>query len=96
MDELKHVAEKYDWKYILIIAYLNVVLEYFMFYIILLLEHNSEVSLENSCIEFPNLLPLPCMYMSEIIRYIKLNIGYLKQNTEVRNHNTCNSSDIHM
>jgi len=78
------------------IAYFNVVLDYFMFYIILLLKYNSEVSSENSYIEFPNLLPLPCMYMSEIIRYIKINIGNLKQNTDVHNHNTCNNSDLHM
>ena len=67
-----------------------------MFYIILPLEHNSEVSLENSCIEFPNLLPLLWMYMSEIKHYIKINLGNLKQNTKVHNHNTCNSLDPHM
>ena len=78
------------------IACLKVVLDYFMFYIILPLKHNSDASLENSCIEFPNLLPLPCMYMSEIIRYIKINIGNLKQNTEVCNHNTHNSTDLHI
>ena len=96
MDEPKRVAERYDWKYVLMIACLKVVLDYFMFYIILPLKHNSDASLENSCIEFPNLLPLPCMYMSEIIRYIKINIGNLKQNTEVCNHNTHNSTDLHI
>jgi hypothetical protein len=63
------------------IAYLKVVLHYLIFFIILLLKHNSDVSPENSCIGFPNLLPVPHMYMSEIIHYIKINIGNLKQNT---------------
>jgi len=77
-------------------AYLKVALDYFIFHIILLLKHNSDVSPENSCIEFANLVPVPGMYMSEITRYIKINIGNLTQNTEVRNSNLRNSSDLHM
>ena len=59
------------------IAYLKVVSDCFIFYIILLLKHNSDVSPENSCrpIEFPNLHPVPCTYMSEIICYIRINMG---------------------
>jgi hypothetical protein len=72
-------------------AYLKVVLDYFIFHIILLLKHNRDVSPENPCIEFANLVPVPGMCMSEIMHYIKINIGNLKQNTEVSN-----SSDLCM
>jgi len=55
MDEPKHVAERYDWKYILITAALKVVLDniFYTFHIfILLLKHNGDVSPENFTLPF--------------------------------------------
>jgi hypothetical protein len=43
-----------------------------------------------------NILPLACMYISEIICHIKLHTDKLEQNTEIHNHNTHQKLDLHV
>jgi hypothetical protein len=43
-----------------------------------------------------NILPLACMYISEIICHIKLHIDTSEQNTEIHNHNTHQELDLHV
>jgi len=43
-----------------------------------------------------NILPVPCKYISKTVCYVKIHIHTLEQNTEMQNHNTCQSSDLHM
>jgi hypothetical protein len=42
------------------------------------------------------LLPMPCLYISEIVCYIKINIDRLELNTEIHSHNTRQNSDLHI
>jgi hypothetical protein len=41
-----------------------------------------------------NILPLPCMYIMEIVCYIKMNIEGLEQNSGRHNYNTRHRSDL--
>jgi len=41
-----------------------------------------------------NILPLPCMYIREIVYYIKMNMGGLEQNSIRHNYNTRHRSDL--
>jgi hypothetical protein len=41
-------------------------------------------------------LPVPCMYTSEMVRCIKISIHNLEQNTEILHHNRCQSLDLHV
>jgi hypothetical protein len=41
-----------------------------------------------------NILPLACMFISEIICHIKLHIDKLEQNTEIHNHNKWQKLDL--
>jgi hypothetical protein len=43
-----------------------------------------------------SILPVPFMYMSEIICHIKLHIEKLKQNAAIHNHNTCQKLNLHV
>jgi hypothetical protein len=43
-----------------------------------------------------NIIPVSCMYTSETVCYIRINIYKLVQNTEIHNPNTCPSSDLHI
>jgi hypothetical protein len=38
---------------------------------------------------------VPCLYISEIVCYIKINIDLLEINTEIHDHNTRQNSDFH-
>jgi hypothetical protein len=57
----------------------------------------SNVGRDTSCrvlIKTLNTLPFPCMYIMEIVYYIKMNIGRLEQNSVRHNYNPCYRSDI--
>jgi hypothetical protein len=41
-----------------------------------------------------NIFPLPCVYIMEIVYYIKMNIGELEQNSVRHNYNTYHRSDF--
>jgi hypothetical protein len=41
-----------------------------------------------------NILPIPCVYVLEIVCYIKVNKGGLKKNSDRHAHNTCHRSDF--
>jgi hypothetical protein len=43
-----------------------------------------------------NLLPLPCMYIFQLVCYIKSHSGELDQNIAVHNHNTCQKLNLHV
>jgi hypothetical protein len=43
-----------------------------------------------------NLLPLPCMYIFELVCYIKSHFGELDQNIVGHNHNTCQNLNLHV
>jgi hypothetical protein len=42
-----------------------------------------------------NILPLPCLYISEVVCYVKSNMEKLKYNGEIHDHCTCQKSDLH-
>jgi hypothetical protein len=42
-----------------------------------------------------NILPLPCLYTSEIVCCIKANMEEMKYNEEVHEHCTCQKSNLH-
>jgi hypothetical protein len=44
----------------------------------------------------PNILPVPCMYISEAVCHIKLHIEKLEQNTAIYNHNTRQKLNFHV
>ena len=57
----------------------------------------SNVGRNTSCrvlFDTLNILPLPSMYMMEIVYYIKMNVGGLDQNSVRHNYNTCHRSDL--
>jgi hypothetical protein len=41
-----------------------------------------------------NILPVPCVYVLEIVCYIKVNNGELKQNLDGHDHYICHRSDF--
>ena len=41
-----------------------------------------------------NIFPLPCVYIMEIVYYIKMNVGELDQNSVRHNYNTQHRSDL--
>jgi hypothetical protein len=43
-----------------------------------------------------NLLPLPCMYIFEIVCYIKSNLEKLEQNNAIHNYNTLQTVNLHV
>jgi hypothetical protein len=43
-----------------------------------------------------DLLPLPCMYIFELVYYIKSHFGELDQNSAVHNHNTRQKLNLHV
>jgi hypothetical protein len=43
-----------------------------------------------------NLNPLPCMYIFEIVCYIKLNLEKLEQNNAIHNYNTRQNLNLHV
>jgi hypothetical protein len=43
-----------------------------------------------------NVLPVPCMYISEIIYQLKVYVEKLEQNTGVYNHNTHQKLNLHV
>jgi len=42
-----------------------------------------------------NILPLPCLYISEVVCCVKSNVEKMKYNEEVQDHCTCKTSDLH-
>lgn len=44
----------------------------------------------------PNILPMPCLYISGVICYMKLNVGKMKLNVEIHDLCTCHKSDHHV
>ena len=42
-----------------------------------------------------NILPLPCLYISEVVCCVKSDMGKMKYNEEVQDHCTCQTSDLH-
>ena len=42
-----------------------------------------------------NILPLPCLYISEVVCCVKSNMENKKYNGEVHDHCTCQKSDLH-
>jgi hypothetical protein len=42
-----------------------------------------------------NILPLPCLYISEAVCCVKSNMEKMKYNEEVHDHCTCQKSDLH-
>jgi hypothetical protein len=42
-----------------------------------------------------NILPLPCLYISEVAYCVKSNMEKMKYNAEVHDHCTCQKSDLH-
>jgi hypothetical protein len=42
-----------------------------------------------------NILPLPCLYISEVVCCVKLNMEKMKYNEEVHDHCTSQKSDLH-
>ena len=42
-----------------------------------------------------NILPLPCLYISETVCSIKSNMEKMKYNREIHDHCTCQKSDLH-
>jgi hypothetical protein len=67
-------------------------------------DHNKWTVISNtgrytSCREFfraLKILPLPCLYISEIVCYIKINIDRLEPNTEIHDYNTRQNMDLHV
>ena len=58
----------------------------------------SNVSSNTSCrnlFKDLKILPLPCLYIREVVYMIKLNWKQAKQNKDVHNHNTRHKSDFH-
>ena len=43
-----------------------------------------------------NILPVPCLHISEVICYIKLNVEKMKLNEEIHDLCTCHKSDLHV
>jgi hypothetical protein len=43
-----------------------------------------------------NILPVPCMYISKTVCYMKINVPTMEENTEIQNHNKCHSLDLHI
>jgi hypothetical protein len=43
-----------------------------------------------------NILPVPCMHISEIVYHIKWHIEKLEHNTAIHNHNTCQELNLHV
>jgi hypothetical protein len=43
-----------------------------------------------------NILPLPCLYVSEVVCCVKSNMERMKYNEEVHDHCTCQKSDLHI
>jgi hypothetical protein len=59
----------------------------------------SGVSRYTSCTQLfqdLNILPVPCMYISEVVCHIKLHIEKLEQNNPIHNHNTCQKLNLHV
>jgi hypothetical protein len=57
----------------------------------------SNVGRDTSCrvlFKTLNIFPLPCVYIMEIVYYIKMNIGLLEQNSFRYNYNTHHRSDL--
>jgi hypothetical protein len=46
-------------------------------------------------IEYLSDLPLPCLYISEVVYKVKSNWEQVKQNEEIHDHYTCQKSDFH-
>ena len=42
-----------------------------------------------------NILPVPCLYISEVVCCVKSNMEKMKYNKEVHDHCTCQKSDFH-
>jgi hypothetical protein len=42
-----------------------------------------------------NILPLPCLYISEVVCCVKSSMEKMKYNEEVHDHCTCQKSDLH-
>jgi hypothetical protein len=42
-----------------------------------------------------NILPLPCLYISEVVCYVKSNMEKLKYNGEIHDHCTRQKLDLH-
>ena len=42
-----------------------------------------------------NILPLPCLYISEVVYRVKSNWEQVKQNEETHDHYTCQKADFH-
>jgi hypothetical protein len=42
-----------------------------------------------------NILPLPCLYISEVVYRVKSNWEQVKQNEQIHDHYTCQKSDFH-
>jgi hypothetical protein len=42
------------------------------------------------------ILPLPCMYISEVVCYVKSNLEKMIGNEDVHAHFTCQKSDFHV
>ena len=42
-----------------------------------------------------NIFPSPCQYISEVVCYVKSNMGKMKYNEEAHDHCTCQKSDLH-
>jgi hypothetical protein len=43
-----------------------------------------------------NILTVPCIYIMEILCYIKVNLGKYEQNSVIRDHNTRQRKDFHI
>jgi len=43
-----------------------------------------------------NILPLPCLYISEVVCCVKSNMEKMKYNEEVHDHCTCQKSDLYI
>jgi hypothetical protein len=58
----------------------------------------SNVSGNTSCrnlFKYLKILPLPCLYIREVVYMKKFNWKQAKQNKDVHNHNTRHKSDFH-
>jgi hypothetical protein len=42
-----------------------------------------------------NILHLPCLYISEIVCWVKSNIGKMKYNGKIHDHGTCQKTNLH-
>jgi hypothetical protein len=59
----------------------------------------SNVSRTTSCRELfnrRNILTVPCIYIMEILCYIKVNIGKYEQNSVIHDHNIHQRKDYHI